>query len=185
MRFINLKKFRQDYNLKQKDISRTTGLNPSVLSFLANGYQVLTDKYLMILEEAYPWADFSAYIYEYDSYPIGIVTADMDSVANRTFAGDWNQLTPLDNVFGLDILLHMRRVHVTTDGHILIDRNDGTYENLGYYTISPERLSDPTLLYSLTQKEWFNDSVYEDFKRCYYIACHITGMPTTIQTTKD
>lgn len=33
----------------------------------------------------------------------------------------------------------------------------------------------------LVSKAWFNDEIYEDFKRCYLIACRLAGREPTVQ----
>lgn len=95
--------------------------------------------------------------------------------ADRKFPGDWSMPTPLDRIDGADILVKMGRASVSFDGDIVLDRNDGTFLNLGYYVIEPDSLGVSDLIDRLTEKEWFNDELYEDFKRCYLIACRLVG----------
>ena len=69
----------------------------------------------------------------------------------------------------------MGRISISFDGDMILDRNDGTFETLGYHFIEPERLQSDSLINGLTEKEWFDDELLEDFKRCYLIACGLTG----------
>lgn len=64
---------------------------------------------------------------------------------------------------------------------MLLDRNDGTFNSLGYYEIDPEGLMDSHIIDHLVSKAWFNDEIYEDFKRCYLIACRLAGREPTVQ----
>ena len=79
----------------------------------------------------------------------------------------------------------MGRASVSFDGNIVLDRNDGTFLNLGYYVIETDLFSDSDLIYHLTEKAWFNDELYEDFKRCYLIACHLAGKRPVKQIKMD
>lgn len=181
MRFINLKKFRRERNLKQKALVAQIGLQQSVVSYLENGYQELTETHLSALQRAYPNVDFNEYIYEQDSFPTAIVKRRPFVYTHRQYRGDWNKPTPLDNIQGHNILVKMGRINMTGEGELFLDKNDGTLSDLGYYHISVKRLSDNHLLYNLTQHTWFDDEMYEHFKRLYPLACHIAGVTPVSQ----
>lgn len=175
MKFINLKQFRQDRGLSQKELVAITGLPQSTVSYIENGYQEIRENQLTALKQAYPDADFVQYIYESSSYPYLTNLSRHEMEADRKFPGDWSRPTPLDRIDGTDILVKMGRASVSFDGDIVLDRNDGTFLNLGYYVIEPDSLGVSDLIDRLTEKEWFNDELYEDFKRCYLIACRLVG----------
>lgn len=40
---------------------------------------------------------------------------------------------------------------------------------------------DSHIIDHLVSKAWFNDEIYEDFKRCYLIACRLAGREPTVQ----
>lgn len=185
MKFINLKQFRQDRSLSQKELVAITGLPQSTVSYIENGYQEIRENQLMVLKQAYPDADFSRYIYESASYPYLTNSNRHKTEANRKFPGDWSRPAPLDKIDGIDILMKMGRASVSFDGDIVLDRNDGTFLNLGYYVIEPDLLGDSDLIDHLTEKEWFNDELYEDFKRCYLIACRLVGKRPVVQIKTD
>lgn len=177
MRFINLRKFRKERDLKQNSLAAMAGLQQSAVSYLENGYQEVTDVHLEALQQAFPDVNFSEYIYEQDSFPTAIVTNRPDLKHwRRLYQGDWNKPSPIDNIQGHDILVKLGRINITGDGDMFLDKNDGTLASLGYYHISVKRLSDTRLLHSLTQKSWFDENMYENFKRCYAIACKIAGV---------
>lgn len=185
MKFINLKQFRQDRSLTQKELVAITGLPQSTVSYIENGYQKIRENQLAVLKQAYPDADFSRYIYESASYPYLTNSCRHDMEANRKFPGDWSRPTPLDKIDGISILLKMGRASVSFDGDIIIDRNDGTFLNLGYYVVEPDLFGDSDLIDHLTEKECFNDELYEDFKRCYLIACRLVGKRPVAQIKTD
>lgn len=175
MKFLNLKQFRKDKDLSQKKLVALTGLPQSTISYIENGYQEVREKQLAVLRRAFPEADLSKYIYESDSYPSLSQSKPLKEESNQTFPGDWSRPNPVDKVEGLEILMKMGRVSISFDGYILLDRNDGTYLNIGYYVINPDLFGETDLIDHLTQKGWFNDGLYEDFKRCYLIACCLVG----------
>lgn len=50
MKFINLKQFRKDKNLSQKELVALTGLPQSTVSYLENGYQEVRENQLLVLK---------------------------------------------------------------------------------------------------------------------------------------
>lgn len=185
MKFINLKRFRQDRCLSQKELVAITGLPQSTVSYIENGYQEIRENQLAVLKQAFPDTDFVQYIYESTSYPYLSNGRLHEIETDRKFAGDWSRPNPLERIEGMDILMTMGRASVSFDGNIVLDRNDGTFLNLGYYVIEPDLFSDSDLIYHLTEKAWFNDELYEDFKRCYFIACRLVGKRPVKQLKMD
>lgn len=181
MKFINLKKFREDRELTQKDLVRISGLSQSTVSYIENGLQEICEKHLDTLKSVFPDVDFSQYIYESDKYAYSVITRSLDEDEKRKFEGDWSAPSPIERIDRTDILLVMGRVSVSFDGDILLDRNDGSFKYLGYHHIGPDRLENGCLMEYLASKPWFNDEIYEDFKRCYLIACRLAGKEPTAQ----
>lgn len=182
MKFINLKKFREDRELTQKDLVRITGLPQSTVSYIENGLQEICEKHLDTLKSVFPDVDFSPYIYESDNYAYSVITRNLDEDEKRKFEGDWSTPSPIERIDRTDILLVMGRVSVSFDGDILLDRNDGSFKYMGYYHLGPERFESECLVEYLASKPWFDDEIYEDFKRCYLIVCRLTGREPVSQT---
>ena len=95
MKFINLKQFRQDRSLSQKELVAITGLPQSTVSYIENGYQEIRENQLEVLKKAFPDADFARYIYRYiymsASYPYLTNARQHDIEANRKFRGGIGQ----------------------------------------------------------------------------------------------
>lgn len=87
MKFINLKQFRQDRSLSQKELVAITGLPQSTVSYIENGYQEIRENQLEVLKKAFPDADFARYIYMSASYPYLTNARQHDIEANRKFRG--------------------------------------------------------------------------------------------------
>lgn len=185
MKFINLKQFRKDKDISQKKLVALTGLPQSTISYIENGYQEVRENQLIVLSRAFPEDDLSKYIYESESYPTLGQSKIHKKENNQTYSGDWSRPNPVDRVEGLDILMKMGRASISFDGNIILDRNDGTYLNFGYYVIKPDLFGDSELIYHLTHKGWFNDELYEDFKRSYFIACCLVGKRPVKQIKLD
>ena len=175
MRFINLKLFLKERGLSQKELVRETGLPQSSVSYIENGYQEVSESHLELLKKAYPDVDFTPYFYESDHYPYSAVAKALHEDDIRKFEGDWSTPNPICHIGKYQVLLKMGRISISFDGDMILDRNDGTFETLGYHFIEPERLQSDSLINGLTEKEWFDDELLEDFKRCYLIACGLTG----------
>ncbi len=185
MKFINLRMFRQERNISQKQLVIDTGLPQSTVSYIENGYQEISDNHLELLQKAYPETDFGPFIYESEKYPYAVVKTNRDEEANRTFSGDWSSPIPVCLIGDNRILLKMGRVHVSFDGDIILDRNNGSFKHLGYYHVDSNRLNDKGLISHLTQKAWFDDDIFEDFKRCYLLACGLAGKVPVPQLRMD
>lgn len=179
MKFINLKQFRKEHNLSQKQLVESMGLPQSTVSYLENGLQELSPLHKEILKAKFPNVDVEEYIYEKDSYAS---TTSEHLMPKRNFACDWNSITPETTIGGISILLKVRRMSLATNGVLLIDKDDGSFRDIGYYTINPNQFSNPILLKELTKKEWFDDNLFEDFKRFYKLACALVDLVPAIQT---
>ena len=90
MRFINLKLFRKERGLSQKELVRETGLPQSSVSYIENGYQEVSESHLELLKRAYPDVDFTPYFYESDHYPYSAVAKARHEDDIRKFEGDWS-----------------------------------------------------------------------------------------------
>lgn len=177
MKFINLKLFRREIGITQKELVTRIGLPQSVVSYLENGVMDLKEKHLMALNQAFPYQDFSQYIYESETYPQAIQFWETQPLKDTDpYPGMWTVPTPLEYVESLPILCKNGRVRIAFDGHIILDRNDGSFQEIGYHIIDPSKFSDKHLLAKLTQKSWFGNSLYEEFKRAYLIGCRLAGV---------
>lgn len=185
MKFINLKQFRAEHNLSQKELVSLTGLTQSTVSYIENGLQEISDNQLGPLKDAFPDIDFNQYIYESERYRQSVVIPECNMEADRRFVGDWSKPTPINILGEYKILLTIGRVSVAFDGTIIIDRNDGSFRNIGYYQIDPLSFGSEHLIDNLTTKDWFNDMVYESFKRCYHIACALVGKKPAKQVKQE
>ena len=106
----------------------------------------------------------------------------------RLYLGDWSVPTPLtidrDWLYGTthEIICIFGSWHVTKDGDLIYV---GTKDKVNWYPIWSEQLTnanenDDWVLH-LTEKAWFDDQCYEDFKRAFFVACKIAGAPQYIQ----
>ena len=185
MKFINLKQFRKYKNLSQKELVALTGLPQSTVSYLENGYQEVRENQLLVLKRVFSDDEVSQYIYESDSYPSLSQSRIHEEEKNRTFPGDWSRPNPVDKIDGIPILMKMGRASISFGGDIVLDRNDGTFLNIGYYVIEPDLFGYRYLIDLLIEKGWFNDELYEDFKRCYFITCRLVGKRPVKQIKMD
>lgn len=177
MKFINLKLFRKERGLTQRDFVKQVGLVQSVVSYLENGVKEVTETHLDAFRKAYPGVNFSDYVFESETYPANLrYQFEYKPEVADPFPGMWTVPTPLEVVESLPILCRNGRVRIAFDGHILLDRNDGTFKELGYHIIDPRKFSDKHLLAKLTRNSWFDNSLYEEFKRAYLIGCRLAGL---------
>lgn len=181
MRFINLKLFRKERGMSQKQLVKNTGLPQSTVSYIENGYQEVSESHLETFKRTYPDADFDTYIYESNDYPYSIVKKSRYEEDFRKFEGDWSTPNPICYIGKYKVLLKMGRISISFEGDIIMDRNDGSFERLGYHFIEPDMLERSDLISGLTEKDWFNDELFEDFKRCYPVACWLVGKKPVVQ----
>ena len=181
MKFINLKQFRSERELSQKQLVKDTGLSQSTVSYIENGYQEVSELHLEILRKTYPGIKFEDYVYMSESYPYAVVKKESDILCNRNFQGDWSSPTAVDKIGSTPILLKIGRVSMAFDGTLYLDRNDGTFKKLGYHIIGASKLNDGSIVARLIEETWFDDEIYEDFKRCYHIACRVSGIEPVAQ----
>lgn len=178
MKFIKLKQFRQKRGLTQMALVAQTGISQSMVSFLENGGKEVRESHLEALKVAFPEEDFSSYIYESDRYPayLNYLKQCEEEEEKDPFSGMWTVPTPIETVDTLPIICKNGRVRVAIDGHIILDRNDGSFNTIGNYVIEPAKFSDNHLIAKLTRKSWFDSNLYEEFKRAYLIGCRLAGM---------
>lgn len=175
MKFINLKKFRQERGLKQITVSVMTGISQSAVSYLENGYKEVTETHLKAFRRAFRDVDINEYVYEQYSYP---------ALANQNKPFDPHQCeglispTPLDRIQGQDIIVKLGRINVTSAGDLFIDTYNGKGNPFafGYYHIPAKSIGDYQLIQSLSQMDWLDDETKEHFKHCHAVACSIAGV---------
>lgn len=140
MKFINLKQFRSERGLSQKQMVSDTGLPQSTVSYIENGYQEVSESHLEVFKRAYPDVDFAPYIYECEDYPYAILKKSKGEKDIRKFEGDWSAPNPICCIGKYKVLIKMGRIYVSFDGDIIMDRNDGSFESLGYHFIEPDKM---------------------------------------------
>lgn len=177
MKLINLKQFRKERGLSQVDMSRALSLPQSSISYLENGLQEVTDDLIDRIKKAYKVDDLSDFIYEratfHDPEHVNLSYKEkMESV----FTGDWCSPTPIDIIEGFLIICKEGKISVSTDGTLIIDRNNGIGFRLSHYIIRPEQFENPYLILDLTTKPWFDEEMFENFKRAYFIGCKIADI---------
>lgn len=177
MKLINLKQFRQEYKITQKQLGESLKLPQSTISYLENGLQEVTDYLLERIKKIYRVDDLSPYVYERETFhnPAAVKIAEKEKSV-VIFTGDWNSPSAIDVIEGFQILYRDGAISISRDGSLIIDRNNGIGFKLSHYVIRPEQFEEPNLLCILTTKEWFDDEMYESFKRCYFLACKIADI---------
>lgn len=177
MKFINLKLFRKERGLTQRAFVKQVGLAQSTVSYLENGVIELKESHIDAIKQAFPEVNISDYMFEFETYPahLGFQFKHQPDKEDP-FPGMWTVPTPLEVVESLPILCKNGRVRIAFEGHIILDRNDGTFEEIGYHIIPPNKFSDKYLLAKLTKKSWFDSILYEEFKRAYLIGCKLAGI---------
>lgn len=169
-----IKKMRKEQGLTQKQFAESMKIPQSTVSYLENGRQEVTDYLLSRIAKHYHVDNIEDYVYERDSFvDPRCVQSLMDHSFMQRYDGDWNNVTPIDIIEGFPIICKIGRVSLSKDGIILIDRNKGLGYRLTPLIIRPDEFEDSSLLYRLTTKEWFDDELFEDFKRAYFICCKL------------
>lgn len=185
MKFINLKQFRKERNLTQRQLGEVLQLSQSTISYLENGLQEATDYLLECIKSTFNVASLDEYVYERKTFhnPKALHFSTQE-IKDIIFNNDWNNMKPIDAIEGFQIICKMGKINIAINGTLLIDRNTGSGYCLSYYVICPDKFEDSNLLLSMTDKKWFDDEILEDFKRAYYIGCRIAGIYPT-QQLKD
>lgn len=177
MKFINLKLFRNERNLTQRQLGEALQLPQSTISYLENGLQEATDHLLECIKSIFHVNDLDGYVYERKTFHNPeVLHLTSHEKKDIIFNNDWNEMMPIDTIEGFAVICKSGRINIAKDGTLLIDRNTGIGYCLSYYVICPNRFNDSNLLLSLTDKKWFDGETLEDFKRAYYIACRIAGI---------
>ena len=172
MKFFNLRLFRQERNLFQWQFAEKVGITQSTASYLENASQEVTDYLLEKISQSFNVEDLSPYIYHQDSFGLQTFAAQKRiRQSNQTYKGDWNELRPIAYIDNFPIICKLGNVNVCPDGTILVLPPEILKIESGAYIIGPSRLNKESLLLKLTEKQWFNDSMFENFKRAYVIAC--------------
>lgn len=177
MKLINLRQFRKERGLTQKQFGEAMQLSQSTVSCLENGLQEATGHLLDRMAKVFMVDNMDDYVYERKTYldPESVLMTRDEKMAG-VFAGDWNEMEPIDIIEGFPIICRLGTVSIGRDGTLLIDRNNGIGYKLSHYVIRPDKFEEPTLLLALTAKQWFDDEMYEDFKRAYFIGCKIADI---------
>ena len=177
MKLINLKQFRKERGLTQKQFGASMQLSQSTVSCLENGLQEATSHLLERVAKVFMVDNIDDYVYERRTFldPESILMTREEKMA-CVFVGDWNEMSPIDIIEGFSIICRVGTIIIGTDGTLLIDRNNGIGYKLSHYIICPDKFEEPNLLLTLTSKQWFDDEMYEDFKRAYFIGCKIAGI---------
>lgn len=185
MKFINLKQFRKERGLTQRQLGDALRLTQSTISYLENGLQEVTDYLLDCIKQEYKVNNLDAYVYERKTFhnPGELHLSGFEKIeiiSNR----DWNEMAPIDIIDGFPIISKTGRINIAKDGTLLIDRNTGSDYCLSYYVISPDKFADSRLFLSIIEKNWFDSETLEDLKRAYFIGCRIVGV-YPVQQVKD
>ncbi len=172
--------------MSQKELVQLTGLNQCTVSYLENGHQEVAEQHLEKLRTVFPEVDMESYIYDRETHlPPEKIRMDKSYTHNIILNGDWSLPSPLEITEGMRIICRMGRILVSAYGDILLNKNDGSFSHQGYYVISHRKLEDPCIIQCLSQKEWFDAEMYEDFKRAYFIGCKIADTHPMKQLRPD
>ena len=182
MKFLNLRQFRKERNLTQREVALALGVSQSVVSYMENGCMEVTDYQLGKFVKAFQVEDIAPYIYKRESYVSPEMTfAHVAKQKPRMMSGDWDKPKPLGRFGDISTICHMNNVHVASDGTIVMDPNNGLGFGLTPYIIEPEKLTRTDLIQQLSKEEWFDDEMYEAFKRIYVIACSLAKIEPVSQ----
>ena len=186
MKFINLKLFRNERNLTQRQLGEALQLSQSTISYLENGLQEATDYLLQCIKSTFQVDNLDGYIYERKTFHNpGVLHLTSQEQKDIIFNNDWDEIGPIETIEGFPVICKSGRINIAKDGTLLIDRNTGTGFCLSYYIICPDKFIDSNLLLSMVDKKWFDDEILEDFKRAYYIGCRIAGISPAHQLKEE
>lgn len=186
MKFINLRLFRKERKLTQRQLGEALQLPQSTISYLENGLQEATGNLLECIKSTFQVNNLEGYIYERKTFHNpGVLHLTSLEKKDVIFNNDWNEMMPIDTIEGFAVICKSGRINIAKDGTLLIDRNTGIGYCQSYYIICPNKFNDSNLLLSLIDKKWFDDEILEDFKRAYYIGCRIAGIFPTQQLKEE
>ena len=174
MKFINLKLFRKEHGLTQQHLAEVLQLPQSTISYLENGLQEATDHLLNRIKGALKIDDIDGYIYERKTFNDSerlFLAKKKEKTA--IFDMDWNELQPVEEIEGFQIVCKTGQISIAKDGTLLIDRNIGIGYRLNRYIIRPDKFDNPNLLLAISSRDWFDYDMFEDFKTAYYIVCRL------------
>lgn len=174
MKLINLKQFRKERGLTQKQFGEKMKLPQSTVSYLENGMQEVTDYLLGLIAKRFAVDNINDYVYERSTFH-SLVNYPVDEQLRleTIFAGNWNESKPIEMIESFPIICKIGNICIGRDGTLVIDRNNGIGYKLSHYIIRPDQFEEPNLLLSLTTKKWFDKEMYENFKRAYYVGCKL------------
>lgn len=186
MKFINLKQFRKERGMSQKELVEKTGFSQCLVSYLENAHQEITDYQLGILREVFPEDNVESYVYEKSSYGVPERMSPSKSPSRHLIEeGDWTVPSPIDIVEGFKVICKMGRILLTQEGDLLLNRNDGSFSHRGYHIITHDKLDSSELISQLCQKDWFDAELFESFKRAYVVACGMAGIKPVEQSKSN
>lgn len=123
-----------------------------------------------------------------------------DVEQKRIFSKDWDNPTPIfqlvevanNNKPYADIICRIGNWVVSTKGDIaylyrddnMIESSEGYMGTEDTYDIDNERLDEEDWIIHLTEKVWFTEQCFEDFKRAYFVACKIAGVKPVKQVKR-
>lgn len=185
MKLINLKLFRKERGLTQRQLGDVLHLPQSTVSYLENGLQEATDYLLSAIKDVFKLDNLDDYVYERKTYHNpDVAYLTKEERMNVFFEGDWNDVPPIDVIDGFQIICKTGNFSIAKDGTLFIDCNNGIGYRLSHYIICPDKFEEPNLLLSMTEKAWFDDEMYENFKRAYFIGCRIASIQPVRQLKK-
>lgn len=177
MKFFNLKQFRKERNLTQREFSLALGISQSVASYIENGSMEISEYQLKRISKLYQVDDISLYVFERDTYispEKNIARASKDK--SKIMSGDWNATIPLCYLGKHASICKQSNVHVSIEGTMILDPNNGLGFGQPPYIIEPYKLTNNDLLLHLSKEDWFDVEMFDAFKRMYVIACALANV---------
>ena len=185
MKFFNFKKFRNERGLRQVDVAKTLGISQGVVSYLENANQAITDYQITLIKERYKIKDIAPYIYERDTYPTSAEPLLSKHKPGKDFEGDWNKPRDMAKLADIAVFCQIGNVYISVQGDIIFNPNNGVGFLEPPYVIHHTILGKQDLVARLTTKPWFNDLMFEEYKRAYIIACALAKVAPAIQQKPD
>lgn len=177
MKLINLKQFRKERGLTQTEFGKALKLPQSTVSYLENGLQEVSDYLIEQIKKAYNVDSLSKYLYERSCFHDRDAIVASLSDSNVSFLeDDWNEVAPIEFIENIPIICRIGAIYIGMDGSIAIDPNNGIGYKLNHYIIQSVCLDSTDIISRLLSKNWFDDLMYEDFKRAYLIACKLADI---------
>ena len=182
MRFFNLRQFRIERNLTQKEFAQKVNISQSNASYIENATQEITDTLLSQIKSAFDMPDIDMYIYERDTFGCPRPTEKLRIRHSKSvYDADWNNLKPIRFVERFPIFYQQDNIKLSDDGTIIILASEQSHSECELLIIGPSQLSRQTILMNLAKHSWFTESMLENFKRMYFLACALARVPTARQ----